>query len=216
MAELWSQLDAWDKATFLDLNAWMHGIRGTGLRELLRLASALAGAWSGVLIVLGVLFTVRPLGRRLLWCCDTLVVYLVVGVAVEPLKGWIDRPRPFAALADAFADGRARLAFGEHGRYFACPSGHATMAFAAATLLTVWAASAGGRRRALAVGSCGLAWCVLVMLGRIYAGQHYPLDVLAGALLGIGITLLLIAIRTRARRWWRGRRASAARRTMPT
>ena len=33
--------------------------------------------------------------------------------------------------------------------------------------------------------------------------------------LGIGITLLLIAIRTSAARWWRGGQASAARRTLP-
>ena len=207
MDELWSKLDAWDARWFLDLNGWMHGVHGTELRELLRLGSTLAGAWSAALLALCVLFMVRPMSRRLLWLADTLVVYLVVGVAVDPLKRWFDRPRPYAALAQAFADGRAHLGFGEHGRYYSFPSGHTAMIFAAASLLTFWTATAGGRRRAWLVGLVGFVWCVITMLSRIYAGQHYPLDLLGGALLGVGLTLVLLWIRTRTQRWWSGRHA---------
>jgi len=209
MDELWSNLDAWDQRTFLQWNHWMHAVRGTELRELLRLGSTLGGAWGAALVLLCILFLARPLRRRLLWACDTLVVYLVVGLAVDPIKRWFDRPRPYATLADAFAaDGRAHLGFGEHGRYYAFPSGHTALIFALATLLTFWALEAGGRGRAILVALVGLVWCGITMLSRIYAGQHYPLDLLGGAVLGLGLTILLLWIRVRGARW-RSRRQQA-------
>ncbi|MEJ7792817.1 MAG: phosphatase PAP2 family protein [Gaiellaceae bacterium] len=62
------------------------------------------------------------------------------------------------------------------------PSGHATVSFACATVL------------ALAVPR--LRWplfalAALIGVSRIYVGVHYPGDVLAGALLGVGLGLLV-------------------------
>ncbi len=74
------------------------------------------------------------------------------------------------------------------------PSGHATVGFACATVI------------ALSVPR--LRWPVfalaaLIAWSRVYVGVHYPLDVLAGALLGVGIGFAVryagIAIRTLAR-----------------
>lgn len=56
------------------------------------------------------------------------------------------------------------------------PSGHATAAFALATITikhdTLWGA-------VFALFACLVAW------GRVYVGVHYPFDVIAGAILGI-------------------------------
>lgn len=83
---------------------------------------------------------------------------LIVNIILKPL---IARPRPTDLLSD-----------------FSFPSGHATIAFAMATVLSKiepkW-------RRWL----YGLAGAI--SLTRIYLGVHYPLDVFAGALLGWGI-----------------------------
>jgi undecaprenyl-diphosphatase len=74
------------------------------------------------------------------------------------------------------------------------PSGHAATSFAAATLL----ARAVPR---LAVPLYGLA--TAIAFSRVYVGVHYPLDIVGGALLGIGIATalrLLVRARLRSRR----------------
>jgi undecaprenyl-diphosphatase len=72
------------------------------------------------------------------------------------------------------------------------PSGHAATSFACATVLAV----AAPRMR---VPFYLLA--TLIALSRLYNGDHYPLDVLAGAALGVATALLLLgATRRRQRR----------------
>jgi undecaprenyl-diphosphatase len=110
-------------------------------------------------------------------------------------------PLPFALvlLAVAAADGIANLvkvAVGEdrpsepqplvtipHSQSF--PSGHAATAFAAATVL------------AALVPRAAVAFFLLaaaIGYSRLYAGVHWPLDVLGGAVIGTATALLLLAI----------------------
>jgi undecaprenyl-diphosphatase len=81
------------------------------------------------------------------------------------------------------------------------PSGHAASAAAFATGVSL-------EMPALAVGVGGLATAVAA--SRVVTGAHYPSDVVAGAVLGIGVGSLTV-------RWWRrgtqpraGRRRCAA------
>jgi undecaprenyl-diphosphatase len=74
------------------------------------------------------------------------------------------------------------------------PSGHAATSFAGATLLAWYAPR-------LAVPLYALA--ALVAWSRVYVGVHYPLDILAGAALGVAVGLAFRALerhRPRARR----------------
>jgi undecaprenyl-diphosphatase len=114
----------------------------------------------------------------------TLIAAISVGIGslvVALLKESIDRPRP------AQADPSIATAVETPGSP-SFPSGHTATAFAAAAV----------------VGAIypRLRWplytlAALVGLSRIYLGVHFTLDVLAGAILGISIGLVLV---------WAGRR----------
>lgn len=76
------------------------------------------------------------------------------------------------------------------------PSGHATTAFACATVLAAFAPR-------LRVPLFALA--VLIALSRLYNGDHYPLDVVAGSVLGALVGLAVLRSFARARRGGRRR-----------
>jgi undecaprenyl-diphosphatase len=77
------------------------------------------------------------------------------------------------------------------------PSGHAAVAFGYATLgLLV-------RRRAALLGFSGAS---MVGISRVYLGQHYPTDVIAGAILGSAVAVAVYGFLYRrksgGRPWW--------------
>ncbi len=65
---------------------------------------------------------------------------------------------------------------------YSFPSGHATVFFALATAVYLWNKK---------VGFVFLFGALLIALGRVFAGVHYPLDVFVGALLGITVTFFI-------------------------
>ena len=91
------------------------------------------------------------------------------------LKQWIGRVRP----NDVYASPKP-LVHAPHDGSF--PSGHATVSFACATVLAFYAPRAAP---AFFVLAAAIAW------SRVYVGVHYPLDVLGGAVLGVGIAIAL-------------------------
>jgi membrane-associated phospholipid phosphatase len=100
---------------------------------------------------------------------------LVAELASILLKLALDRDRP--PLGNPDPEPLVRL---PHTPSF--PSGHATVSFAAATTL------------AYAVPRYRMAFYALAALiacSRVWVGVHFPLDVLAGAVLGIGIATAL-------------------------
>ena len=71
------------------------------------------------------------------------------------------------------------------------PSGHASAAFACATVIA-WASPK------LAVPAFVLA--ALVAWSRVYVGVHWPLDVLGGAVLGVAVATALLRLEAALRR----------------
>jgi len=100
------------------------------------------------------------------------------------LSGLVDRPRPFVAHPHAVH------LFAAHAPDASFPSDHATAAFAIA--MTVWL-------RDRRWGAALLVLAALLAVGRVALGLHYPADVVAGALLGMGCALLVNAPPVRRR-----------------
>jgi undecaprenyl-diphosphatase len=91
------------------------------------------------------------------------------------LKNVIKRERPYNVYTGIFPD--------KIESDFAFPSGHTSSAFATATSLAITT-----KKWYIAVPA--LAWSTGVGYSRIYLGQHYPSDVLMGALVGTSSALI--------------------------
>jgi membrane-associated phospholipid phosphatase len=92
------------------------------------------------------------------------------------LQGLVLRPRP--------VDVRLIIAT---PAFWSFPSGHASLAFCAATLLALV------YRRGWVLAT-GLLGALAVGLSRVYLGHHYPSDILGGALLGAGVAALFYGL----------------------
>jgi len=105
---------------------------------------------------------------------------LVLTFLVPVIKNLVERPRPLVPQADFLLAADKEYAF---------PSGHATIV--AAGVAVVLALYRGSARRTFI--SIILSFeVVLVCVSRVYVGAHYPLDVLGGILLGIGVSFIFV------------------------
>jgi len=112
-----------------------------------------------------------------LWRRPAVLVQVVVAVAAADLladlgKAVVPRHRPFEHQ------------LGPSARTHSFPSGHASTSFAGATALAEFLPRFRIPLYVLAV---------LIAYSRLYDGDHYPTDVLAGAVLGVATALLLRA-----------------------
>jgi membrane-associated phospholipid phosphatase len=106
------------------------------------------------------------------------VIYTIVELAIQ-------RPRPSADLVRVI----------RHTSSFSFPSGH--VVFFSWSLVVLVVCLAWRLPRPFIAAAWMVAAVVLAIdcLGRIYLGEHWPSDVLAGLLLGLGWTALALAIR---------------------
>ena len=162
---------SWDQELFRAIH---HGWRHPALDPLMR-ALTDPGPWKYPLFALAAVFFLRR-GRRGAIALITLALTLAASdqLSSKVLKPIFQRPRPSAALADT------RPLFGIRGTY-SFPSTHAANFFAAAPVV-------GAVFPPASIAALGLA--VAVSLSRIYVGDHYPSDVIAGAILGILVGLM--------------------------
>ena len=113
----------------------------------------------------------------------TMGLALLMGVIIGNgvLKNVLARPRPY----DFDPTLAHRLAWGEMTSDYSFPSGHTLASFEASVGLMIhhkkW-------------GVAALALACLVCISRLFLLVHYPTDVLAGALIGIGFAFLAAKI----------------------
>jgi len=107
---------------------------------------------------------------------EVLIAFVIADAVVLVLNGVYFRPRPYETLSNVLLP--AGLGGGS-----SFPSGHSTRAFAVAAVVALrW----GKKAMPIVLISCGVA------LSRVIIGVHYPLDVMAGAVLGGAIGMFTV------------------------
>lgn len=104
------------------------------------------------------------------------LVFILSGIVAQVLKKLFHAPRPKAFFAEQFY---AHFIEGiTHSGFTSFPSGHTTTAFAVAAILSF------NCRKHI---TCMVAFWMAVLVGysRVYLGQHFVEDVLAGIITGI-------------------------------
>ena len=122
-------------------------------------------------VLLGLVLALVDPGRREEWLICAALGPIAIGLNYG-IKLAVRRPRPVLEGLPPLAGAPSSLSF---------PSAHALSSFAVAVaMFRVDPATAGA-----------LVIAVVLSLGRPYLGMHYPSDVLAGALLGIVLGLIV-------------------------
>lgn len=138
-----------------------------------------------VILVLVFLFANGERWRA--WRRTSLAAVLSAGVALaiaKVISELVDRSRPFVV------EPHGVHLFTSHAADPGFPSDHATGAFAVAMAIYL-------RNRAW--GTVALIAAAVLAVGRVAIGVHFPSDVLAGAVLGCGVALLLFIGPVRSR-----------------
>lgn len=185
---------AWDPALFRAVHLGLHH----PALDPIMMALTDPGPWKFPLLALiGLLLLTR--GARGVLGLLVLAMTLAVAdqVSAKVIKPIVKRPRPSVVLADS------RPLFGVR-RSYAFPSVHATN-FTAAVPIIAAVVPAATIPAAVVAG--------LVCFSRIYVGDHWPSDVFAGILLGLGLGMLgrkaFLRLEENRKRWVSRPRAGA-------
>ena len=177
---------AWDLALFRAIHLGLHH----PALDPIMMAFTDPGPWKIPLLVFAcVLFLTRRARGALALLVLALTLTVSDQVSAKVIKPIVKRPRPSVVVADSHP------LFGIR-RSYAFPSVHAVNFSAAVPIVaTVFPAAT--------IPAAVVA--ALVCFSRVYVGDHWPSDVLAGIILGLGLGLLgrkaFLRLEQNARRW---------------
>lgn len=143
-------------------------------------------------LVIGILVVAVEERREPLFIFRLILALGLAGLLASGIiKPIIRRPRPDLTYGTQVVIIEEKPAAIPANNDFAFPSGHAAVAFAGAYVLTREETSGNhgkmhSRKRKKLLWFIFLTFATLTAFSRIYLGKHYPLDVLAGGVIGWG------------------------------
>ena len=171
--------------SFVDVRL-LRGYHPSSSSQAFRVANLVSTLGSpGVVVMLGVV-TAAVLWFRyhsVPWALAALAAPAIAGAGEAALKIVVARPRPVTAVLT-----------GEGGNGF--PSGHAA-GFAALVFVTVLAIAGISQSHRTWRLVVAFAASAAMAASRVVVGAHYPTDVIAGLLLGLGVADMVAFIATR-------------------
>jgi undecaprenyl-diphosphatase len=130
-----------------------------------------AGNNGAIWFGLGVALAIVDSANREAWLICAVLAPIAIALNYV-IKLIVKRPRPVLEGLPPLGGAPSSLSF---------PSAHATSSFAVATAMT----------RVDSLGALAFILAIALSLGRPYLGMHYPSDVLAGAVLGVALGLIV-------------------------
>jgi membrane-associated phospholipid phosphatase len=130
-----------------------------------------AGNNGAVWLTIGVVLAIADGSNREAWLICAALSPIAIGLNYA-IKLIVRRPRPVLEGLPPLGGAPSSLSF---------PSAHATSSFAVATAMA----------RVEPWGALAFVLATALALGRPYLGMHYPSDVLVGAILGVGLGLIV-------------------------
>lgn len=109
------------------------------------------------------------------------------------MKSVISRPRPYNFItSDGVNEEKREDNLSTGDRNFSFPSGHTALSFMTATFSTYVYSKGSSTKKSKWIMGVSLYSLALATAGsRVYSGVHYPLDLAAGAIIGVGIGLFI-------------------------
>jgi undecaprenyl-diphosphatase len=169
-----SQITKWDYSVFLMINNPHGKIINQIMISLTKYGRE--AVWIATTVLLFV-FGGKEGRRAAVLLFIAFIILIPVGIV---LKDEINRPRPMPSTYDNL------LVKGETDPSF--PSGHAIIVSAGAFIML----ARFNQRKQIIASIILAAEAFLVIYSRVYVGNHYPLDVIGGILVGTGVSAIVI------------------------
>ncbi len=132
--------------------------------------------WSAVIVFLGIIAGWK--GKKV--ALIIVISFLIIMPLNTLLKSFFERIRPVIEIQEINVPQKIDFAY---------PSGHASIVSSGALILTIFYR----KEKDLIFSSLLIIETALVCFSRIYVGDHYFFDVIGGALLGSGVSLLSVS-----------------------